>query len=135
MTDRFTELIRELANVFGLPLFVDHNKACVLQIHEKIRIQLQSNLEETHLLMACIAIEIPPGKFRENVLKEGLKTNSLPDPRPAIVGYLAQNNHLAFHQSLPFNILDGQRLAGFFSVFLTEVEKWIKAIEEGRSGP
>ncbi len=135
MTDRFTELIVGLGDFLGLPLFVDKHGACLLQVHGKARIQMQMDSSQTHLLIASAAIEIPPGKFRENVLKDGLKTNDLPDPRSAILGYLPLNNHLTLHQSLPIEILDAERLAAFFGAFMTEVESWIDAIQSGRTAP
>ncbi|MCC6128160.1 MAG: CesT family type III secretion system chaperone [Chlamydiae bacterium] len=135
MTDRFTELIQELSDFLALSLHVDRNGCCLLQVHHKIGVQLQLDSSQTRLLMASLAIELPPGKFRENVLREGLKANFLPDPRPAVCSYLAQNNQLVFYQAFPLDILNGERLAGFFGAFLTEVESWVKAIESGRAAP
>ncbi|HAB98652.1 MAG TPA: hypothetical protein DCE71_02370 [Parachlamydiales bacterium] len=135
MTDRFTELITKLGEFLQIPLFVDRHGACLLLVHEKARIQMQMDPTQTHLLIASAAIEIPPGKFRENVLKDGLKINDLPDPRPAVLGYLPLNNHLTLHQSFPIEILDAERLAAFFGAFMTEVESWIDAIQAGRTAP
>lgn len=135
MIDRFTELITELGAFLGLPLFVDRHGACTLQVHGKARIQMQMDPSHKNLLIASIAIEVPPGKFRENVLKDALKTNQLPDPRPAIVGYLPMNNHLTLHQSFPLDILDGKRLAAYFGAFMTETESWIEAIQSGKTAP
>lgn len=135
MTDRFTELIAELGGFLGLALFVDRHGACSLQVHGKTKIQMQMDPTQRNLLIASIAIEVPPGKFRENVLKDALKINQLPDPRPAIIGYLPVNNHLTLHQSLPVDILDGKRLAAYFGAFMTETESWIEAIQHGRTAP
>ncbi len=135
MTDRFAELLQEFSDFLGFALHVDRNGSCLLQIHHKIHVQLQLDSSQTKLLMACLAIELPPGKFRENVLMDGLKANFLPDPRPAVCSYLAQNNHLVLYQSFPLDILNGERLAGFFGAFLGEVESWVQAIESGRSSP
>ncbi len=115
--------------------FVDAHQACTLQIHDKIRVQLQLDPHQTYLLMACLAIEIPPGKFRENVLRDALKANYLTDPRPATLGYVETNNHLSLSQTIPLAILNGERLAGFFSAFLAEAKSWIQAIEQGKSSP
>lgn len=135
MIDRFAELIQELGDFLQIPLHVDRNGTCTLQVHHKARIQMQVDVSGKKLWMASIAIELPPGKFRENVLKEGLKANHLPDPRPLICGYVGPNNHLAFYQAFPLEVLNGERLAGFFGAFLTETESWIQAIEQGRPAP
>lgn len=135
MIDRFQELIAELGRALDLPLFVDTHQACTLEIADNIRIQMQLDPNQAHLFMACFAIEIPPGRFRENVLKEALKANFSPDPKPAVLGYTLQNNHLTLHQSIPIDILNGERLAGFFQSFLKEAQNWIRAIEQGKSAP
>ena len=135
MTDRFEDLIQQLGHFLEMDLHVDHNRACLLQIHDTIRIQLQLDAAQEKLLMASFAIEVPPGKFRENVLREALKTNSLPDPRPAILSYLPQNNSLVLHQMFPLDILNGERLAGYFGAFLEQVESYVKAITNGQAAP
>ena len=135
MIDRFEELIRELGQFLGLLLYVDQNHACMLKVHDDVQIQLQLDVAQENFLMASFAIEVPPGKFRENVLKEALKTNALPDPRPAVLSYLSQNNQLVLHQSLPLAILNGERLAGYFGAFLEEVESWKKTIQRGEANP
>ncbi|MBS0625468.1 MAG: CesT family type III secretion system chaperone [Verrucomicrobia bacterium] len=135
MIDRFTELIQQLGQYLEMDLHVDHHHACSLKIRDKVQIQLQLDAAQEKLLVASFAIEVPPGKFRENVLKEALKTNALPDPRPAIISYLDRNNRLVLHLMLPLEILNGERLASYFGTFLEQVEAWIKAIEGGQVAP
>src|SRR5690242_9542948 len=80
-------------------------------------------------------IEIPPGKFRENILKEALKANALPDPRAAIFAYMAATNHLILFQKYPLEILTGERLAGLIGSFLETADRWKEAIASGQSSP
>ena len=135
MIGPFEELLVQLSHFLHIPLHVDHNSSCLLQIREKIQIQLQLDSMQNNLWMVCFAVEIPPGKFRENVLKEALKTNNLPDPISAVISYIPQTNRLVLHQIFPLNILNGERLAAYFGSFLEQVESWIQAIEQGRPAP
>ncbi len=135
MTDRFEELISELGKYLDLDLHTDHNHACRLRIRDRVDIQLQMDAAQENLLMVSFATEIPPGKFRENVLLEALKANGLPEPSHATLSYLSQNNHLVLHRIFPLNLLNAERLAGLFGEFLEQVESWKQAIESGQSAP
>ncbi|OGN64738.1 MAG: hypothetical protein A3E80_05960 [Chlamydiae bacterium RIFCSPHIGHO2_12_FULL_49_9] len=134
MTDRFQELLNELGPVFNLPLHLDKNNACAIQI-DKHTIQLQLDTSQENLFLFTKLTEIPPGKFRENVLQEALIANSSPDPRPGIFAYLAASNHLVLFQRYPLSILNGERLGHLFGAFLELGNAWRKAIESGRPKP
>ncbi|MBU6447032.1 MAG: hypothetical protein KGQ49_06510, partial [Verrucomicrobia bacterium] len=79
--------------------------------------------------------ETPPGKFRENILKEALKANALPDPMPGIFGYILATNRLAQFQKYPLHILTAERLSQIIGAFLEMAEVWQKAIMTGQSAP
>jgi len=135
MIDQFEELLSALGHVFHLPLHIDKHHACSIQIHHQLTIQLKPDPSLENLILFSKIIEIPPGKFRENVLKEALKANSSPDPRVGIFGYIASANQLALFQRYPFRILNGERLAGIVGAFLEFSETWRKAIEGGFPAP
>src|SRR5581483_6912627 len=124
MITQFEELLHSLGQIFRLSLHIDHSHACTIQIHEAIRIQLQLDIAQENLWLFSKLIEIPPGKFRENVFRETLKANGLPDPRIATFGYLANTNHLILFQKYPLAILNGERLAGLIGAFLEMAETW-----------
>lgn len=135
MTNKFEELLHALGNIFHLPLHIDRYNACSIQIHETLTIQLQLDVSQENLWMFSKLIEVPPGKFRENVLRESLKANDFPDPRTGIFGYIASANQLALFQKYPLEILNGERLAGSIGAFSEMAESWRKAIESGQPAP
>lgn len=135
MTDRFEELLHELGKVFQLELHIDRSHACSIQMSDGLTIQLQLDVSQENLWIFSKLAEIPPGKFRENVFREALKANALPDPRTAIFGYLANTNHLALFQKYPLTILNGDRLAGLIGSFVEMAENWLKALISGKPGP
>jgi hypothetical protein len=132
--DRFQELLNELGKVFHLQLFVDHHHACSIQI-PPLTVQLQLDPSQEHLLLFTKVIEIPPGKFRENVLKETLKANGAIDPVLGIFGYIASMNTLALYQKYPIHILNGEKLAGIFGAFFEMATTWHEAIQQGKAAP
>lgn len=132
--DRFQELLSELGKIFHMPLHPDDLYACSLQIGP-LTIQLELDPTQQELLLFTKVAELPPGKFRENILCETLKHNNLPDPRPGTFGYLAKTNHLALFQRYPLPLLTGDLLANLFGAFYELGSAWHLAIQNGQTRP
>jgi hypothetical protein len=135
MISEFERLISDLGHHFNLQLHVDRAGACSLLIPPDLVIQLQLDSGQEKIFLFCKIIELPPGKFRENVLIEGLKMNAHRDPLPGILAYLNASNHLVLFQSYPLTIVNGERLATFFCNFHQMAESWRKALASGLSAP
>jgi len=135
MINQFEELLQDLGKVFHLDLHVDRKSACSIQIHPHFIIQLQLDASQENLYIFSKLIDTPPGKFRENILKEALKANALPDPRVGVLGYIAATNQLAIFQKYPLSLLNGNRLSGFLGAFMEMADSWREAIASGQSAP
>lgn len=135
MIGRFEELLHQLSAVFDLKLHVDREHACSIQVHPHLILQLQLDASQENLWIFAEIAETPPGKFRENILKEALKANALPDPMPGVFGYILSTNQLAQFQKYPLSILNGERLGQLIGAFLEMAEVWQKAIVGGQSAP
>ena len=130
MIDRFATLLEELEKFFELSLAPDSFNACSIQI-PPLTIQMEVDESAENLLIFAKIFELPPGKFRENVLREALKANGEKDPRPAVLGYINATNHLAMHQRYPLSVLTGELLYGILGAFLELGESWASALENG----
>jgi hypothetical protein len=135
MTDPFELLVQQLGVSLNVPLYIDKNHACALQVHGKLTVQLQLDAAQEYLLIAAFICELPPGKFRENVLCEALKTNAQPDPRTGVMGYLAISNRLTMHQRYLFATLKSDQLAMIVAGFIDYAELWQDAVGKGQSSP
>ena len=135
MIGPFEELLEELGKNLQLILHIDHVGACSIRIKEGLVIQLAPDLSQENLWIFCKVIDIPPGKFLENVLQEALKANGLPDPRTGHFGYIGATGHLVLFQKYPFGVLNGDLLSGFIGAFLEMADSWQKAIGNGRPAP
>lgn len=135
MIERFEELLKELGKAIHLSLHSDKNHACSIRLHGSHLVQLELDPSQENLLLFTKIVDLPPGKFREIVLREALKANSFPDPRPGILAYYNNTNHLVLYQRYSLLILNGERLASFLSVFVELADLWRKAIEGGRAAP
>ena len=135
MTDQFQQLLEQLGKIFHLSLHPDKIAACSILIPPALIVQLEMDPTQENLFLFSKLIEIPPGKFRENVLGDALKANASPDPVPGVLAYLDTSNCLVLFQTYPIYILNGDRLAGLFGSFFTMAENWRKAIASGNSSP
>ncbi|HLB53254.1 MAG TPA: CesT family type III secretion system chaperone [Chlamydiales bacterium] len=135
MTDSFSYLLQDLGKIFHLPLHQDQVGACSILLPNDFIIQIQLDTTGKNLFLFSKLAPLPPGRFREEVLKEGLKANQKNDPLPGILAYLEKTNHLILFQSYPFSILNGERLAGFFGNFLDFGTKWRVAVLQGHTHP
>lgn len=133
MLDRFEEVLKSLGEKWDLPLHPDKNQACKLRMGEACEIQMEYRQERQALLIATFVIELPPGKFRENLLKTALKRNCK-EPQTARLSYSDKNNQLALFQFIPVENLSGQMLYEMIEIFAAKVVLWKKGVETGDLG-
>jgi hypothetical protein len=132
MIDRFEELLQELAIELGIPLHSDKRGACLLQVQGDFHVQLECDNSLENLLIAAFICDLPPGKFRENILKDALKANG-PFPQNGTLAYSERNNKLALFSYLSFSNLNGRKLSEFLNVFLDKAVSWRTGVETGNT--
>lgn len=93
MIDRFPELLQELATELDIDLYPDKRGACKLVTEDGLHVQMEVDVRQESLLIASFICEIPPGKFRENILRDALKSNG-PFPKNGTLAYSERNNKL-----------------------------------------
>ncbi len=132
MTDRFAELLHELGKVLGLALYPDHRNACkiVIQGHAALQIQVERNDEDLFIL--ALLPEVPPGRYRQDVLKEALKENRT---SAGTLAFLAAQNRLVLFQHLRLEHATGETLAATLFALHERALAWSKALQEGRTSP
>ena len=132
--DRFQELLWDLGELLELPLHVDKNHACRILIKKKLSIHMEMVEERDALLLAAFLAEIPPGRFRENVLRESLKVNATHHTFGTLA-YIEKINTLVMHRYIPAATLTGEKLAEILEGFIVEADQWREAIQNGQAAP
>lgn len=130
--DRFEELLKELSPELNLPLHPDRRGACKLKIDGVLEIQLECDAHQENLLIASFICDIPPGKFRENILKDALRANA-PFPSNGTLAYSERNNKLTLFSFLRMETLTGKKLVEFLAVFLDKANNWRIGVETGHT--
>jgi hypothetical protein len=132
MIDRFEELLNELGAELDIPLHPDKKGACTLKVNDDFDIRLEMDAHQENLLIATFICAIPPGKFRENTLKDALKCNG-PFPQNGTLAYSERNNKLALFSYLRLENLNGGKLAIFFNAFLDKATQWRLGVQIGHT--
>ncbi len=131
----FSDLIDELGDEFGVELRPDIHGICLLLINEKLKVQLEVDVTGENLLMASLISELPPGQFRENILKNALKANYLVEENFGALSYTGPDNSLTLATNIPLHGLTGRELYEILSIFVQRATAWQKAIDEGHPYP
>jgi hypothetical protein len=133
-SDVFAELLEELGQQLEMELHVDKHYSCSLRISDRFTVQMQLDSLQERLRIVTKIFELPPGSFRELVLRDALKANDAGD-FPYILGYYPPKNQLALFQSYPLPQLNGEKLANILGPFIAYAELWHEALSRGRSSP
>lgn len=135
MIGHFEVLLDALGKVFHLKLHVDQKNACSIRLGSDLTVQLQLDQSQENLWIFSKLAEVPPGKFRENVLQSALRANGKPDPLSGTLGFIGPQNMLALFQQYPLHLLNGENLAETIGAFVETAESWRGALQSGRSSP
>ena len=126
----FEELIQELGPLLNTSLKAEKGSLCHLLIHGSLKVCLEYEPSYERVLIASFLAELPPGKFREDVLKEGLKYNALPEALDGTFAYSEKNNQLVFFLYVPISS-SPQSFTQILLHFVAEADTWKHAIETG----
>lgn len=134
MTDRLEALITELGTMVGQPLHLDKSRSCMLNVNDTLHVQISEDVSQDRIIIFGFIGEVPVGRFRTDVFKEGLKANHA-HPELGNLGFSGKNNELALHKYLSLVNLTGDKLASELALFIEYVDQWRTAIINGRPGP
>lgn len=128
--DRFQDFLNRLSPLIDVPLYVEKKRAVRIGINETLHVQLEDEEAKERILIACFVQEIPAGKYRENLLKEGLKANTS-YPRIATFAYSERTNQLTLFDHLYYANLQIEKAADTLALFIEKALLWKQAIERG----
>jgi hypothetical protein len=129
------DILIGLSPLIGEELVSDSNRACLLVFNDRIKIQLELDITGEFLILGSILIELPPGKFRENILKSGLKANNLIHESPGILAFIVRANSLVLFEKIHISRTAPDPLYKKIIQFFNKAENWKRAIEKGEVAP
>ena len=129
----FEDLLKELSPLVGLPLHPDNHGACCLLVGDRLEVQIEPDKRDDIVIFAFMN-ELPPGKFREEVLKEGLKANAQFLPG-GIISFSGKTNQLAIYQRLQHQTINAHDLLDALASFIDYAMQWQMSLQDGKTAP
>lgn len=132
--DRFSQILYDLGKEIGTDLYPDQHRLCQLNWQDQLHIQLQYEEAKDRLLIGTFLCDVPPGKFREKIFREALKSNA-EFPRIGTLAYSDRNNKLTFFEYVYPDNLRSDKLFQLLQQFVSKAHQWKEAIEKNRPLP
>ena len=134
--DRFSQILYDLSEEIGghLKLYIDANGICQLNYKDILKLQLSYDEATEELLILSFICDVPPGKYREKLLKAALIANGAM-PRIGTFGYSERKNQLCLFSYLPSEGATGETVFNTLQEFIEEALKWKDSVENGKPLP
>lgn len=132
ITDQFSSLLKELESFFHCQLVPDANNACLIRMQTGVEIQLELDRYGENLLIACRLNSPPPGRYRENVFKEALKSNSLQPPSFGTFGYSKKSDKMILFTKIALRYFNKESvISSILPAFVAKATTWHEALGRG----
>jgi hypothetical protein len=131
MARTFEELLDALSKRIEIPMNLDRNDACRMNVDNKIPIQIELNRHTGFVVVCSEVADIPPGRYREDLFRATLIENGKDFPRFGDFSFSEKTNLLILQESLPLDTIDDEGFTNYLLVFIDKARKWQDAIERG----
>jgi len=129
---KFQDLITDVSKDLGVPLKIDQNGCVCILFEDILKINIEPDREEKNLIIFTPICELPPGKYKENILLSALKDNNK-FPYFGIFGYSTKSSLLTFHNRLPIEGMKSELLISYINTFVKISLALKTAIERGQT--
>ncbi len=132
VSNLFESLLQELGKAMSIPnLTADSNNSCLIAFESGIEVQIEPYERDEYLLLVIDLGQVPSGRYREDVFKEALKSNGLPNPRFGTFAYSEQSDHLLLFDMLSLRELNGEKIATALEPLIEKAQRWKESLERG----
>lgn len=130
----FQELTHELEEKMGIPLHnANISQAITFNIDNAFTVQIEAH--HGGFLFVSKITELPPGTFREQILKNALKANFTAEKKISILAYLDRENSLILFQEFPDFNYHIEEVYENLLAFIHRARLWYTTIESGNTAP
>jgi len=134
MVVSFDSLLKEIGQLLNVELVPDRLNACRLKYPDGLFLQLEANREGTTLLLGTKIGALPPGRYRQDVLEQALKANTL-DFHTGTFGYSKKNSELYLYAHLSTEHFTAKQIVDFISPFIEKARHWIAPLAANQIPP
>ena len=127
------DVIKTLEESLDTELFLDGKKTCNILINDKITIQIELDKNTHSVVLGSPIFELPPGKFKEIVLKNALKSNFGKEKEIGILTFVPKSSVLYLYDFLPLDFLGTEQIYPFFFNFIQKAILWKENLKNNRT--
>lgn len=132
--DAFSQLLVDLSKLLNMDLKPDQNFSCLIEIQDKLKVQLEMDPDrEDCLVVGTFLPEIPPGKYREDLLISALKANTAAYPRAGNFGYSHKLNCLVLFELFSLSRTKAENLLTQLVPLVQKAFTWKESILRGEN--
>lgn len=133
--DKFAVILEDLSRNLSLDLKVDENESCLINIQNRIEIQLELDPSQCYLVIGAVIGELPPGKFREDSLVAALKANAKPYPRLGTFAFSRRLESLVIFEMIELDHFDVNNILSILTPLIKKALTWKNALQSGLTAP
>jgi hypothetical protein len=134
VSDAYSLILQELGKLLKISdLQPDGNNSCLIKFPGKISVQIEQDKNPLYLLICCELGVISPGRYRENVFIEAMKSNGLLPPRHGDFAFSTVADKLILQEMVPLQSMNGDRLHALLLPFVEKARYWQEALAKGET--
>jgi hypothetical protein len=132
VTDAFGLLLQEVGKLLQIPkLEPDAHNSCLINFPGPISIQMEIDRSGNSLILGCDVGTLPPGRYRELVFREALRSNGLPLPHFGEFSYSKPADKLMLMEQIPMQDINGDKIISVLNPLLEKAKYWKETISRG----
>ncbi len=132
VSSQFESLLKEFETFFKCPLQPDQNDSCLIKLGIGISIQIELN-RQGFVLMGCRLGAVPMSRYRDNLIREALKSNEATLPSTGILGFSRKSNQFILFMTLNSLLVNAELISTVMPPFIAKAKLWAEAITKGET--
>jgi hypothetical protein len=122
-----TNLMEDLVKSLGLNMEIEDSTSYTLSLGRR-SVELEMDDEGKFVIVSAILGKIPPGKYRQDVLEQALKSNGYPPPVFGYLGFDKDTEMLVLHKQFHISKVSKDELLEKLPGLVEMAKNWDQAI-------
>ena len=128
---QFGAILEELGAILSMKLEPDEHNSCMIKYQNGLTLQMDHDPAYDRIMVLSNIGTPTRGVYRENLLREALKANGLPNKQPGIFAFSKKADCLVLYDTISIRELTGQKLSEFLAPFVILAQQWYAALGRG----
>lgn len=130
VSSQFGALLKEFESFFDCPLNPDDNNSCLIQLVSGVSIQIEMDRHGMILFGSRLG-SVLMGRYRENLVRQALKSNEATLPSSGVIGFSVKTNQFILFVKLNPLLLNSNQIMSVLPPFIAKATLWKESIEKG----